>query len=40
MKNVIVNENDKGKRLDIYIAENFNELSCPLFIKHSWAENE
>ena len=27
MKNVIVNENDKGKRLDIYIAENFNELS-------------
>lgn len=22
MKNVIVNENDKGKRLDIYIAEN------------------
>ena len=33
MKNVIVNENDKGKRLDIYIAENFNELSRTMIKK-------
>ena len=33
MKNVIVNENDKGKRLDIYIAENFNELSRTMIQK-------
>ena len=30
---VIVNENDKGKRLDIYIAENFNELSRTMIKK-------
>lgn len=33
MKNVIVNENDKGKRLDIYIAENFDELSRTMIKK-------
>lgn len=33
MENVIVNENDKGKRLDIYIAENFNELSRTMIKK-------
>ena len=33
MKNVIVNENDKGKRLDIYIEENFNELSRTMIKK-------
>lgn len=33
MKNIIVNENDKGKRLDIYIAENFNELSRTMIKK-------
>lgn len=33
MKNVIVNKNDKGKRLDIYIAENFNELSRTMIKK-------
>ena len=33
MKNVIVDENDKGKRLDIYIAENFNELSRTMIKK-------
>ena len=33
MKNVIVNENDKGKRLDIYISENFNELSRTMIKK-------
>ena len=33
MKNVIVNENDKGKRLDIYIAENFNKLSRTMIKK-------
>lgn len=33
MKNVIVNENDKGKRLGIYIAENFNELSRTMIKK-------
>ena len=33
MKNVIVNENDKGKRLDICIAENFNELSRTMIKK-------
>lgn len=33
MKNVIVNENDKGKRLDIYIAENSNELSRTMIKK-------
>lgn len=33
MKKVIVNENDKGKRLDIYIAENFNELSRTMIKK-------
>lgn len=33
MKNVIVNENDKEKRLDIYIAENFNELSRTMIKK-------
>ena len=33
MKNVIVNENDKGKRLDIYIAENFKELSRTMIKK-------
>ena len=33
MKNVIVIENDKGIRLDIYIAENFNELSRTMIKK-------
>ena len=33
MKKVRVNENDKGKRLDIYIAENFNELSRTMIKK-------
>lgn len=33
MKNIVVNENDKGKRLDIYIAENFSELSRTMIKK-------